>query len=113
MRSFLALCALTLSATATASSAPFGPVTLVGEYCGFGPCLPITATLNADHTCRFDFIGDGRWEYDKRRQELRIYAASSIVLSLSSDNRCGKGLVDLSPRGLPSEKIEMCVFSAP
>ena len=97
-----------LLATSQVTAAPMGPVTLVGEYCGLGPCMPITATLGPDHSCSFDFLGTGRWEYDARRSELRIYTTPSVVLSLQPGERCGFGFVDLEARGLPSEYVEMC-----
>ena len=110
MRSLFLSAALMVSTAASAT--PLGPVTLVGEYCGFGPCLPLTARLDANSSCSVDFIGEGRWKYDKKRQELWIYADSVVVLSLSLslDDRCGSGLVNLEPSGLPSSNIEMCVF---
>jgi hypothetical protein len=99
---------IALAMSQLASAAPVGTVTLVGEYCGLGPCMPITATLSPDHSCSFDFMGTGRWEYDPRRSELRIYTSPSIVLTLQPGERCGYGFVDLESRGLPSEYIEMC-----
>lgn len=97
-----------LSGLSTAAqAAPEFPVELTSEYCGFGPCLPILATLFEDGTCEVDLVGPCTWRYSRRLRVLEVTFIDDSVWEGVREGRCFTGVFD-SPLMPAPEELVMC-----
>ena len=101
------LTALALFTSTAAFAAPEFPVDLVGDYCGLGPCLEVTATLFEDGTCSVDLVGGCSWRYSKRLRMIEVTFDDGTMWIAERDGMCFTGPLEI-PLG-PPEDIEMCV----